>query len=216
MSIKSFSQFLTEEKGKKATFTFGRFNPPTVGHEKLLDKVANEARGGDYFIYASQSNDAKKNPFDYQTKVKYMRKMFPRHARKIILDKKVRMVFDILVQLYKKGYTEVQMVVGSDRVHEFDALCNKYNGVEGRHGFYNFENGVVIVSAGERDPDADDVSGMSASKMRAAAAANDLLSFNKGLPSGFKEGQQLFNDLRKAMGLKESRSLREHVQFESV
>ena len=215
--MKSFGQYLNEAKnGKSATFTFGRFNPPTVGHEKLIEKVYKSADGGDYFVYASQSNDAKKNPLDYQTKIKYMRKMFPRFARNIILDKSIKSVFDVLTQLYDKGYTRVQMVVGSDRVREFDALTNKYNNVKGRHGFYNFEGGVKVISAGERDPDADDVSGMSASKMRAAASANDFASFSKGLPSSFKLGTELFNDLRKAMGLSESRSFREHVQLESV
>jgi hypothetical protein len=216
MSIKSFSQYLNEAtSGKEATFTFGRFNPPTIGHEKLI-KAVSKAAVKDFFIYVSQSSDAKKNPLDYTTKIKYMRKMFPRYARQIILDKSIKTVFDILTQLYDKGYTRVTMVVGSDRVSEFEVLANKYNGVKGRHGFYNFENGIEVKSAGDRDPDADGVAGMSASKMREAAAANDFKSFSSGLPSGFKEAQQLFNDLRKAMGLKESRSFREHIQLESV
>ena len=215
MSIKGFASYITEAT-KEITFTFGRFNPPTTGHEKLLDKVAQVARGGKYVVYASQSTDPKKNPLDYTTKVKYMRKMYPRHARSIVLDKNVRMVFDILTKLYDQGYNRVNMVVGSDRVKEFEVLTNKYNNVKGRHGFYNFEGGVNIVSAGERDPDADDVSGMSASKMRAAAEANDFALFSKGLPKGFKEGQALFNEVRKGMGLKESYNYREHVEFSPV
>lgn len=216
MSIKRFSDYLTEATtGKEATFTFGRFNPPTIGHEKLIEAVKKKA-SKDFFIFVSQSQDPKKNPLDYQTKIKYMRKMFPRYARQIILDKSIRSVFDILTQLYDKGYTSARMVVGSDRVSEFEVLCNKYNGVKGRHGFYNFENGVEIVSAGDRDPDADGVAGMSASKMREAVAANDFKSFSNGLPSGFKEGTALFNDLRKGMGLKESVSFREHIQLETV
>ena len=215
MSIKGFASYITEAT-KEITFTFGRFNPPTTGHEKLLDKVAQVARGGKYVVYASQSTDPKKNPLDYTTKVKYMRKMYPRHARSIVLDKNVRMVFDILTKLYDQGYNRVNMVVGSDRVKEFEVLTNKYNNTKGRHGFYNFEGGVNIVSAGERDPDADDVSGMSASKMRAAAEANDFALFSKGLPKGFKEGQALFNEVRKGMGLKESYNYREHVEFSPV
>ena len=216
MSFKSFSQYLTEAtSGKEACFTFGRFNPPTIGHEKLIAAVKKNA-DKDFFVFVSQSNDSKKNPLDYNTKIKYMRKMFPRYARQIILDKSVRSVFDVLTQLYDKEYTTVKMVVGSDRVAEFNALCNKYNGVKGRHGFYNFENGIEVISAGERDPDADGVSGMSASKMREAAAANDFKTFSNGLPSGFKEGQQLFNDLRKGLGLEESLSFREHIQLEAV
>lgn len=213
--MKSFKSYITEAT-KEVVFTFGRFNPPTIGHEKLLDKVKKTAGSNDYFIYASQSQDPKKNPLDYTTKIKYMRKMFPKHARNIILDNSVKNVFDILVKLYDKGYTRASMVVGSDRVKEFEILANKYNGVSARHGFYNFENGVKIISAGERDPDAEGVSGMSASKMRAAASANDLKLFSNGLPSGFKEATPLFNDLRKAMGLEESYSFREHIQLKKV
>lgn len=215
MQFKSFSSYITEAT-KEVTFTFGRFNPPTIGHEKLLDTVAKVARGSKYLVYASHSADAKKNPLDYKTKVKYMRKMYPRHARSIMLDNGVRNVFDILVKLYDQGYNKINMVVGSDRVPEFEALTNKYNGVKGRHGFYNFEGGVNIVSAGERDPDAEGVTGMSASKMRAAAEANDFASFSKGLPKGFKDGNSLFNDVRKGMGLKESYNYREHVQLSPV
>lgn len=215
MQFKGFAEYVTEAT-KEVTFTFGRFNPPTTGHEKLLNAVAKVARGSKYMVFASQSNDAKKNPLDYTTKVKYMRKMFPKHARSIMLDNSVRSVFDILTKIYNQGYNKVNMVVGSDRVPEFEALVNKYNNVKGRHGFYNFEGGINIVSAGERDPDADDVSGMSASKMRAAAEANDFATFSKGLPRGFKDGQALFNDVRKGMGLKESYNYREHVEFSPV
>jgi hypothetical protein len=215
MQFKGFAEYVTEAT-KEVTFTFGRFNPPTTGHEKLLDAVAKVARGGKYMVYASQSNDPKKNPLDYTSKVKYMRKMFPKHARSVMLDKGVRSVFDILTKLYDQGYNKVNMVVGSDRVPEFEALTNKYNNVKGRHGYYNFEGGINIVSAGERDPDADDVSGMSASKMRAAASSNDFATFSKGLPRGFKDGQALFNDVRKGMGLKESYNYREHIEFQPV
>ncbi len=215
MNFKGFAEYVTEAT-KEITVTFGRFNPPTTGHEKLLDAVAKVARGSKYMVFASQSSDPKKNPLDYTTKVKYMRKMFPKHARAIMLDKSVRSVFDILTKIYNQGYNKVNMVVGSDRVPEFEALTNKYNNVKGRHGFYNFEGGVNIVSAGERDPDAEDVSGMSASKMRAAAASNDLATFSKGLPRGFKDGQGLFNDVRKGMGLKESYNYREHIEFSPV
>lgn len=215
MSFKSFSEYVTEAT-KEITFTFGRFNPPTVGHEKLLDAVAKVARGSKYMVFASQSKDNKKNPLDYNTKVKYMRKMFPRHARSIQLDKSVKNVFDILVKIYDQGYNRVNMVVGSDRVTEFEALIGRYNAVKGRHGFYNFEGGVNVISAGERDPDAEGVSGMSASKMRAAAQANDFSLFTKGLPKSFKDGKQLFNDLRTAMGLKESHDYRQHIQLQTV
>jgi hypothetical protein len=213
--IKSFSQYITEET-KEVVFTFGRFNPPTNGHEKLINKVASLAKGNNYRVYASKSQDAKKNPLDFNTKIKTMRKMFPKHGRNIMSDKDVRNALDILVKLYDQGFTKVTMVVGSDRVNEFSALTNKYNGVKSRHGMYNFEDGINVVSAGERDPDSDDVSGMSASKMRAAAIDNDYASFAKGLPSGFKDGKSLFDNLRKAMGIKEASDYKNHVQLEPV
>lgn len=215
MGIKSFEQYITESK-KEITVAWGRFNAPTIGHEKLMDAVAKVARGGTYRIYASQSTDPKKNPLDYTTKVKFMRKMFPRHARSIILDKNIRTMFDLLTKLYDEGYTKVNLIAGSDRVPEYESLANKYNGVKGRHGFYNFEGGVNVISAGERDPDAEGATGMSASKLRAFAADNDFQSFSKGVPSGFKEKKELFNAIRKGMGLKESHDFRAHFQLESV
>lgn len=215
-NFKSFNDYLTEA-AVGVVFTFGRFNPPTVGHEKLLEVLAKSSKGGDvYRVYSSQSQDKKKNPLGYDDKIKFMRKMFPKHARSIISDKSVKNAIDVLVKLYDDGFTKVSMVVGSDRVNEFDALANKYNGVKARHGFYNFEGGINIISAGERDPDSEGVSGMSASKMRAAAEANDFETFKKGLPTSFKDDQKLFNSVRSGMGLKESYTYRKHIQLESV
>ncbi len=213
MEIKSFSTYLKEEKGE-ITFAFGRFNPPTTGHEKLFDKLK-EVSGGSYRIYGSKSQDPKKNPLNFKQKVKFLRKMFPKHARSIMADGNVRHVMDIAVKLYDQGYTSVTMVAGSDRVEEFKILLNKYNGVKGRHGFYDFKDGVKVVSAGERDPDAEGVTGMSASKMRAAAADGSLQTFAKGVPSGYNP-KDLFNAVRKAMGIKESPKFREHVELPKV
>ena len=190
---------LFEQQTKKVSFTFGRFNPPTTGHEKLIKALA--AQGGTIMVFPSQTQDPKKNPLSFPKKVAYMKKMFPRYAKNIIVSK-ARQVFEISNILYDQGYTDVTMVVGSDRVKEFETLLNKYNGKKGTHGFYDF-NSINVVSAGDRDPDADDVSGMSASKMRAAAGENDFDSFKKGLPSGFKQGEKLFKDVRDGMGLKE-------------
>ncbi len=215
--MKKFSEFLSEAvNSKEIVFAFGRFNPPTNGHEKLMDKVASTSKGGIYRIYPSQSSDPKKNPLKFDEKVKFMRKMFPKHARSIIADKSIKTAIDAVSKLYEEGYTKVTMIVGSDRVAEFQTLLNKYNGVKARHGYFNFKDGVQIVSAGERDPDADDVSGMSASKLRAAAAANDFEMFSKGMPSGYKDAQALFNAIRTGMGLKESYDFRKHVKLESV
>tara|TARA_R110000823_G_scaffold21455_6_gene64877 strand:- start:122 stop:931 length:810 start_codon:yes stop_codon:yes gene_type:complete len=213
--MKSFIQF-AEEKKKTLVTAFGRFNPPTIGHEKLITKVAKVAGKNDYHIYPSQSQDAKKNPLSYKDKVKFMRKMYPKHARNIYMDKDIKMVLHIADRAYKEGYTEFIYVAGSDRVNEFKVLLNKYNGKERKDGFYDFKDGIQIVSAGDRDPDAEGVSGMSASKMRAAAAENDLGLFSTGLPKNFGEVQELLNAVRKGMGLKESFTFRKHIALPKV
>ena len=214
MSIKSFSEYVVESS-KEVSFVFGRFNPPTIGHEKLFDYLKNQSRGGVYRIYASRSVDPKQNPLEFKEKIKFIRKMFPKHARSVMADKDVRNVLDVVVKLYDQGFTKVTMVAGSDRVKEFNILLNKYNGIKARHGFYNFEGAINVVSAGERDPDAEGATGMSASKMRAAAQQNDLNLFSKGLPSSYNP-TELFNAVRKGMGLKESRSFRKHVELPPV
>ena len=196
---------IAEARGDTAVFTFGRFNPPTIGHEKLLDKVASVAKsnpGAPYYIFASHSENPKKDPLPYVKKVAYMKKMFSKHSRNITTSRD-RTVFELAVTLHNKGHRAIVMVVGSDRVTEFDRLLNKYNGVEGRHGYYGFDN-IEVVSAGERDPDAEGVSGMSASKMRAAASSNDYDTFKLGLPKNFNNGMSLFKDVRKFMGIRES------------
>lgn len=185
---------------KKVTFTFGRFNPPTTGHALLVKKLTALGRGGDVLLFSSHSNDKIKNPLDHKTKVKYLRKFFGR----IVVDANVRTVFEIANELQKRKYTHVNMVVGSDRVNEFKNLLHKYNGVKARHGYYKFEE-INILSAGERDPDADDVSGMSASKMRMFAEKGDLDSFTEGVPSRNKrDAEALYKDVRKGMGIIES------------
>ena len=216
MSFSSFKNFLVEEE-KTVYFTFGRMNPPTIGHEKLLNSLAMKAGKNPYRIFLSQSEDPKKNPLPYQMKIKSARKMFPKHARMIMLNKKIKNVFDIAVSLYNEGFKNVVMVVGSDRVREFDVLLNKYNGKKGKHGLYNFQR-INVASAGARDPDADDVSGMSASKMRAAASSNDFTQFSQGLPKNVAnaEAKKIFNAVRKGMGLKEENEFKRHVQLEPV
>jgi len=213
--IKSFNDYVTESRGD-VTIVFGRFNPPTSGHEKLFDTLKKVSRGGTYRIYASKSQDPKKNPLQFKEKIKFLRKMFPKHARNIMADADARTVIEVAVKLYDQGFTKLSMVAGSDRIKEFEILLNKYNGVKARHGFYQFEGTIRVISAGERDPDSDDVSGMSASKLRAAAQANDLKLFSKGMPKGYKGSIELFNAVRKGMGLKESKSFRTHVELPKV
>lgn len=214
MQFKSFSDYLVEDAKKEVTFVFGRFNPPTIGHEKLFDQTKKLARSGSYRIYASKSVDPKKNPLPFKDKIKFLRKMFPKHARNVMADKDVRNVLDIATKLYDQGFTKVSMVAGSDRIKDFEVLLNKYNGVKSRHGFYEFEGVIKVLSAGERDPDAEGVSGMSASKMRQAAVDGKLQLFAKGLPSRFYP-TDLYNAVRLGMGLK-AEGFRPHVELETV
>ena len=192
------SEAVLRRPRKTIAFTFGRFNPPTVGHQKLIQKVSS-VRANTFKIFLSRSNDPRKNPLSPRTKLAHMKAMFPRFARNIEINS-TNMILDIASKLYRQGYTEIFMVVGSDRVREFETILNKYNDVKSRHGYYNFDN-INVLSAGERDPDAEGVSGMSASKMRDAASKDDLSSFKKGLPAGYSKAQDLFKDVRKGMRL---------------
>ena len=181
------------------TVAFGRFNPPTTGHEKLLDTVAANSDDGDYIIIPSRSQDKKKNPLDADTKVSVMRQMFPQHSERIVNDPQNRTIFDVLKKAHMDGYAGVRIVGGGDRVAEFEKLSGNYNGK-----LYQFDN-LEVLSAGDRDPDGDDVSGMSASKQRKAAAEGDFTTFRKGVPSSLnnKQTRELYNNIRAAMNIKE-------------
>ena len=185
------------------TVAFGRFNPPTTGHQKLLDTVASSSDEDDYIIVPSRSNDPKKNPLDAKTKVSVMKKMFPKHSDKIVDDENNRTIFDVLKKAHTDGYAGVRIVGGSDRVSEFEKLTNNYN-----KKLYDFDS-IEITSAGDRDPDSDSVEGMSASKQRKAAAEGDFESFMKGVPSSMKEkeAKNLYNMIRKGMNVKEGWNL---------
>ena len=185
------------------TIAFGRFNPPTTGHEKLLDTVASSSDEDDYMIVPSRSQDKKKNPLDADTKVSVMQKMFPKHKNKIVNDANNRTIFDVLKKAHNDGYANVRIVGGGDRVKEFDKLANDYNGK-----LYQFDN-LEVMSAGDRDPDSDDVTGMSASKQRKAAAEGDIKAFMKGVPKSLnqKDAEELFKKIRVAMNIKEGWNL---------
>ena len=199
--MKKFIDIL--EAPSTVAFTFGRFNPPTIGHEKLLDKLK-KVSADKYMVFASHSQNPKKDPLQYAKKIAYMKQSFPKHKRNIIVSKS-KTFFEILVELNGK-FQNIVMVVGSDRVTEFKTLANKYNGVASRHGYYKFDN-IQIVSAGERDPDAEGATGMSASKMRAAAADSDFDSFKQGTPLGDAQAKKLYFDVRKSMGIREQLDL---------
>ena len=185
------------------TVAFGRFNPPTTGHEKLLNTVASSSDDGDYVIIPSRSQDKKKNPLDPDMKVSVMKQMFPQHSEKIVNDPSNKTIFDILKRAHNDGYAGVRIVGGADRQKEFDKLVNNYNGK-----MYQFDN-IEVRSAGDRDPDSDSVKGMSASKQRKAAAENDFDNFLKGVPTAMnkKAARELFDNVRKSMNIKEGWNL---------
>jgi hypothetical protein len=183
------------------TIVFGRFNPPTVGHDKLLKSARRISAGGDVKIYPSRTQDPKKNPLDPDMKISFMKKMFPDFEEIIINDDNMRSIFDVLINANQDGYSSVNIVVGSDRQAEFENLAQKYNG-----DLYNFDL-IRVVSAGVRDADADGVEGMSASKMRKAVIDNDYDSFRKGTPKTLDDTdtQALFNAVRQGMGTKKKK-----------
>ena len=214
--ISSFKQYLVEEE-RHAYFTLGRMNPPTIGHGKLIDKLSSKAGRNPYKIFLTQTQDSKKNPLSYPQKVKFARKMFRKHARNIVLNKKIKTVMNAAVDLYDSGFRSVTMVVGDDRVREFNALLNNYNGKRSSHGLYNFKE-INVVSAGERDPDSESASGASATKQREAASDNDFTKFSQGLPkdTSNKDAKSLFNAVRLGMGLKEETEFKNKVKLDSV
>jgi hypothetical protein len=185
--------------GDTLTTAFGRFNPPTIGHEKLLQAAKKAAAGGDLKIYPSRTQDNKKNPLDPDMKVSYMRKMFPDFDEQIINDPDMRSIFDVLTAASEEGYKNINIIVGADRQAEFDNLAQKYNGE-----LYDFEL-INVISAGVRDADSE------ASKLRKAVVDDDFKSFKRGLPKGIDDGdrQALFNAVRQGMKIKAASKLKE-------
>ena len=190
---------IDEALDKSFTFTFGRFNPPTIGHEKLIRTVASQ--GTHYMIFLSRSQDSVKNPLSPSVKLNYMMMMFKNYAAYIKIAPS-NMVLELATKIYNMGYRNITMVVGSDRISEFKSILTKYNNERNRHGYYNFKN-IKVVSAGERDPDEEGVTGMSASKLRNYAARGDLKNFKRGISGNLNDKQKnnLFFDVRKGMGL---------------
>ena len=189
------------ETTETLTIAFGRFNPPTVGHGKLLSAAKKAAAGEDLKIYPSRSQDAKKNPLDPDMKISFMKKMFPDFSEVIINDDEMKSIFNVLVAADEAGYKNVNIIVGSDRQAEFENLATKYNGE-----LYNFDN-IRVISAGVRDADAEGVEGMSASKMRKAVMDDDYDSFRRGTPKELDDGDttSLFDAVRAGMKVKKKK-----------
>ena len=200
-----FRDFLQEQKEKHAVMAFGRMNPITVGHEKLVNKVKDIADkvGGSAHIVVSHSQDSKKNPLTSSQKVKHAKRAFPG----VNVSASSPDAPNFLAQaakLHKQGVTHLHMVGGQDRVGEFHKLLHKYNGVKGPHGSYNFKK-IEVHSAGDRDPDAEGVEGMSASKMREHASKGNFKKFRSGVPSSMSDqhAKEMYDHVRKGMKIDE-------------
>ena len=202
--MKTISELLKKNTGrtKPVVFAFGRLNPPTIGHQKLIERVITIAKRvkGLPVLYVSASQDKRKNPLTVKQKVDYLKKVYPRGIKILPAVGSERTFMEILKNRFDKKFTDVYMIAGSDRVAEFKRLIKQYNGKD-----YNFDT-TEVVSAGERDPDATGATGMSASKMRDFAMNNDYTSFKQGLIKGTKEkdAMKLFKDLKKGMGVNEA------------
>ena len=190
-----------QAEGDTVTVAFGRFNPPTIGHEKLMKAADKVALGGPLKIYPSRTQDSKKNPLDPDMKISFMKKMFPDFEENIINDGEMKSIFNVLIAASEEGYKNVNIVVGADRQAEFENLATKYNGE-----LYKFDD-IRVVSAGVRDADAEGVEGMSASKMRKAVVDGDFKSFKTGTPKSIKDAdiESIFNAVKSGMKVKKAK-----------
>lgn len=182
---------------KTVAFIFGRLNPPTTGHRKLIEKLA-EIPADDHLIYLSHTRDKKKNPLSYEQKVKYAKAFFETEFPQVmVVESQSKTAVQVMGEL-NGMYSSVVLVVGGDRIEDFDRLLNAYNGKPTKTGevLYQFDF-IDVVSAGDRDPEADDLSGMSASKLRALASNNNFEEFKLGVPTEDKGlARELFDDVR--------------------
>jgi hypothetical protein len=191
---------LFEGETKHVTFCFGRMNPPTVGHKQVLDTM--QQQGGEMKIFVSQTQDKKKNPLDYATKIKFIKEMFPQYAKDVVQNAALNTIGKVASYLHEQGYNAATFVAGSDRLEDMKNLLTQYNGVEGKaHGFYKFDV-IDFVSSGDREDGAEGVAGVSASGARAAAANNDFEGFQEATGAG-ELAKPLFAAVRKGMGINE-------------
>ena len=205
--MKSFLELVEEKQkdSKPVVMAFGRMNPPTTGHLKLIDKVKHEAekQGAKHTVVVSHSQDSKKNPLSGEQKVKHLKRYSPgTHFE--TSDKEHSTILHHAAKLHAKGHDHLTVIAGSDRVKEMHTLLHKYNGVKGKHGYYNFKK-IEVKSAGHRDPDAEGAEGMSGTKMREHAKNKDIHSFRQGVPHHVSDehAKELMHDVRKGMGLHE-------------
>ena len=178
------------EGGNKVTLVFGKFNPPTKKHQQLFTAAKGIAAGSDLRIYPSRGQDSEMNPLKPDTKIEFMKKMFPSFKDNIMNDNESITIFDVLQRMENDGYREVTIVVGADRLGEFRGLAQKHNG-----SLYNFDD-ITVVAGGERDNDSE-----TSSKMREYAAQDDFDGFKSGLPTKFNDAEKLFNKVKSGIGV---------------
>ena len=191
-------EVLKEKPRKHVAFCYGRVNPPTIGHARLFNTVARASMGGDYWIFLSHTQDPTNNPLDYNTKVDFVKAMFPQHAEHVSTGG-IRTIMQVLEFLYHNNYTDVTYVCGNDRLPTFTKLLNDYNGLEGKPTYFKF-NTINVVSSGPRDPDDDGIAGVSASAARKAAKEEKFEEFKKITGAG-RYAKQLYRATRKGMNI---------------
>lgn len=203
MRLKEF--LIREAKEKHAVFAFGRMNPPTTGHEVLVNKVKEVAKehNATHHVVLSHTVDKAKNPLQAKQKLKHAQRFFPNTNLSVATSEHPTFLQQA-AKLHQKGVTHLHMVAGSDRVPEYERLLNKYNGTH-KDALFNFKH-IEVHSAGERDPDAEGAAGMSASKMRGHANEGNFKEFRKGIPVHVKNehAKELYDELRKGMGVREN------------
>jgi hypothetical protein len=191
-------EVLKDKPRKPVAFCYGRVNPPTIGHARLFNTVARASMGDDYWIFLSHTQDPKKNPLDYNTKIDFVKAMFPQHADHVSTGG-IRTIMQVLEFLYHNNYTDVTYVCGNDRLPTFTKLLNDYNGLEGKPTYFKF-NTINVVSSGPRDPDDDGIAGVSASAAREAAEEKDFEKFKEITGAG-RYAKQLYRAVRKGMNI---------------
>ena len=195
------------------TLAFGRFNPPHLGHEKLIKAAEKASAGGDLKIYPSRTVDNSKNPIPPDMKVSYMKKMFPDYEEQIINDPEMRTIFNVLIAADEEGYKSINIVAGPERIAEFEKIAVEYNGSE----YFDFPDGIRTITAGDREEGAVGVEGMSATNQRQAVLDDDIEKFKKALPKDFDaaDSQALFDAVRQGLSTKKKGKNGKEVEEQS-
>ena len=186
---------------KHAAFCFGRMNPPTVGHAELLRKTAEAAMNGEYYIFASKTNDKKDNPLPYRVKLEFLHEMFPEYSSHIVEDEAIKTPLLAADWLYNKGIRAITMVAGSDRLEQYQKLMAAWNSDEVRQKYDREPCVINFVSSGEREDGAEGIAGVSASGARAAAKAGNFDAFKQTTGTDGELAKKLFNAVRTGLGL---------------